>query len=510
MAVYSTINAEIGTLDTGSTKRLNSFRSSLFNRSEDVKVPFDDRVKDVILDYTKNRRIYEDELAYLDSIKYGAQFVQGQIEMQLDRFRDDENGTGSQYLRPSFRWNRNYQDAKAEVAKLLETRFKLNVCEFKSDHDIAGAIPKLKAHAGFSYILTGLRRKGEYIEGSYDQFTIELRNAKQNGSFNKPILPGTRLQCSGAYSDGERTGTCKHKVRLVSMIDIYQVLAEMMFAIPFQSYLGKKDFYVGGKDDASICDIINYNRSKFPEWMTLDYSHYDQSIPSWLIEDAFKLIWDCCFSSGSRNYHWKWLWDVIVNDFITKKFVGPDGLISSNHGVPSGSMFTQIIDTIVNLLMINTYLLSKGNRTSDYFMIICGDDNLIFSKQKLDAQDISGYLLRNFGIECHPDKCSQGCRAESPEFLSRVWETLGAWRDPKELFAKMVYPEKFRDYHGNKQLSPELIVYSYILSYPLGMRELMDVERFKKDNELQLGSWSDAILDYQTGYLSYFVRYVKK
>lgn len=502
-------DAELSKLSVESTKRLMNFSGVKFERRipNEAKPPFDDRVRDVVLSYALDSKKLLSELNYLDSMGYGCLFYHGPLLEQIQRFQDHPE-IGEVHA-PSFRWNKNYKRAMKRVRAQVIPRFKLTVHTYKDEQDVLDALPRLDTHAGFEYILTGKKYKGDYEGEMYDQLQRELTLAKVTKSLRKPILPGYRLQISGAYDeDGKRTGTFKRKVRLVSMVDLYQILAELMFAKPLQWYLGNQPFYAGGKDPSALHSFVTSTRWKYGYWASLDYSHYDQSIPSWLIEDAFSILWDC-FASSVENKSWKWLWDIIVSDFINKEFVGPKGtLIRAHDGVPSGSMFTQIIDTICNLIMITTYIehIKEGMR---FECIICGDDNLVYTQEALDMDDISGYLQRCFGIECNSQKCGHGTKDEDPEFLSRVWRSNGTWRDPIELWTKLCYPEKFRPYSKEPQLSPELIVYSYILCYPLGMRDLMNVDKFLEDNALKMPQWSKTVLEYQSGYLSYAMRYLK-
>lgn len=503
----SRFTAELSKLSAEQNKRLTAFSATKFTKSDSTaKPPFDERVRDVVLKYASDAHQLISEVNYLDSMHYGCVFFNGPLEEQILRFGDDPK-SGEVHVKP-FRWNKNYKRARKRVEKLVIPNAKLDVHEYKSASDIVDSLPKLDTHAGFEYIKTGKKYKGDYKEEMFDQFKQELAMAKIKGSFCKPILPGFRLQVSGAYDQGLRTGKFKRKVRLVSMVDIWQILAELMFSGPIQYLIGKADYYAGGKNPNELHSLVTTSRSQSRFWLSLDYSHYDQSLPSWLIEDAFDILWKC-FNPSASNKSWKWLWDIIVNDFIHKAFVGRDGKLCYAHdGVPSGSMFTQIIDTICNLLMITTYFehLSEG---LSFKSIICGDDNLIYTNFEVDSEDVASYIKHCFGITCNADKCSHGTKGEDPEFLSRVWRTNGAWREPLELWSKLCYPERRRPYHREPQLQPELIVYSYILAYPLGMRDLMDVDKFMRDNVRYMKSWNKSVLDYQSGFLSYLMRYEK-
>nr|QIJ70084.1 RNA-dependent RNA polymerase [Davola partiti-like virus] len=495
-------NAKISGLGTDSTKRLIHHCGDQFHLKQVKDGPlFDNKTRNVLRKYELKPGEINREVKYLDSIRYGGEKDPSQLFQQIERFQ--------QAHAPSFQWNKNYQRALRKVEKLTTPMIqRLKILEYRSDEDIKDALPKPDAHSGFEFIVTGLKEKGMYIEGARDHFEEELHQARMRGSFCKPIITLNRLQCSGAYdAEGNRTGECKKKTRLVSAVDIWVVIAELMWAKPFQRFMASRPWYVGGKKPWELRANVGHNRWHHKQWISLDYSKFDQSLPAWLIRDAFNIIWKCF--QGCEN--WRWLWDIIVNDFIKKAFVGPDGtLFYAENGVPSGSMFTQIIDSICNLIMVHTYFYSleaKGHKISDFVCIICGDDNLVFLDFDVDFEDLEGYFKRNFGVECNASKCDRGAQTDDPVFLSRFWQNRGEWRLPKELIAKMLYPERFRPYRKNPQLTPEAIVYSYILAFPLGMEELIDVRRFMKDNVQYLRSWSSAIFEYQSGYLSYVMRY---
>lgn len=502
-------NIEISGLGTDSTKRLHQFVDRLFNPkldNEGFKAGgpiFDDKARDVLLKYELHQGEIQEEVKYLDSIRYGGRYSPNSIIQQIQRFQAEHA--------PSFRWNRNYKDAIKDVREMIIPKhFLLEVIRYRSDDDVRQTLPREDTHSGFEFIVTGFKEKGAYMEGSFDQFEVETETARRNGTFGKPILPAHRLQCSGAYDAAlkyRRTGECKWKTRLVSMVDLWVILAECMWAKPFQHLMHNVHWYAGGKKPIDLSQIVNTKRMHYKYWFSIDYSQFDQSIPSWLIRDAFSIIHD----SFKEFKDLEWLWEILVNDFINKAFVGPDGhLHYAENGVPSGSMFTQIIDTLCNRIMIATYFHSiskKRNQSVDYDCMICGDDNLGFANEVIDLNDLSGYLKRCFGILCKPEKCSQGKQVDSPQFLSREWRHEGEWRHPKELVAKMLYPERWRPYQSEPSLVPEAIVYSYILTYPRGMDELIDVRRFMRDHVGYLKSWTNAIFGYQTGYLSYLQRY---
>lgn len=129
--------------------------------------------------------------------------------------------------------------------------------------------------------------------------------------------------------------------------------------------------------------------------------------------------------------------------------------------------------------MIDSFMMQQG--IDRYECIIMGDDNIIFTMNQIDEDVMAKYLSNNFGVIVNSDKMDAAVlyEGEEPEFLSRVWTVNGVYRNPFELLARMCYPERRRNYK-NKLMKPEYIIYSYILSFPLGMRELINVDKFKQ------------------------------
>lgn len=460
MANYAKVKNELRRLDTASAKRLaNKCRSLSKDRD---KVVFDDKVRDLLLVEAKDPRFIKKIVDQLDSVKFcQSKYEYSKIEEQLFRFSEPNH--------TYFGWNRNYKQAKSEmIAELKNSR--LISLRYRRNKDLIDALPVKSTHPGFSAILTGLLTKGDYMTDTiYQDYKKVESQAKEVGSMNRPILPGVRTQATIPYNEEYVfNGEWKSKSRLVSMIDIYQILAELKFSKPIQAILSSKEWYAGGKDDSHICSIIRGWHHRHQHHVTIDYSKYDQSISDWLIRDAFEIMRVMFVDSGFDNE----LYKIVREDFINKVFIDGKGqVIESHKGVPSGSMFTQIVDSIVNRLMIKTYLISKNMQMGAHMMIM-GDDNIIFTRDKIDLEDLAGYLTTNFGIVVNAEKCNSGGVKDNPEFLSRTWRCDGVWRHPIEILAKLLYPERFRDYFRT-DINPELMVYSYCLVFPRGMDELL-------------------------------------
>lgn len=465
-------------LDAGSKKRFRNYQKEL-SRSKGVSKPlFDDKVEEVILKYAYDKSSVLEEINYLNHVRDDDGFLfsrnlkrYSKISDAMLRFSDENH--------PSFRWNRNYQKAKELMIDSFK-RLNLTPISYNNDEDIKEVLPKLDTHSGYMYIETGFRSKGENLEGILNRFEDEVNSALASGTFNKPILIAFRTQGSGEYTDrGERTGHCKHKTRVVSMIDLIWCVAEFKFMKPFQDLISTYEFYAGGKDDDKINEKLRawWSLSKYQKFISLDYSSYDQTISNWLMEDAYKII----ASAFNMTDNEKKLWNILVHDAVHKDFILSEGLLHSNKGLPSGLPSTQILGTIVNRLITLTYFTSIQE---DFKMMAMGDDNIIFCSKEVSLQEFGSYVNKNFGMIVNVDKSDEGFKGSDPKFLSRYWTVMGPWRDKYQLLSRMLFPERRRNYGlvNGQVVTPEEVVYGMLLTYRAGLGELIDTNRFIMDN----------------------------
>jgi hypothetical protein len=483
-------------LDTRQIKRLETYRRGLgLERNPGI---FDDRVRDVLRRYEKPscRGLVKEVNQMVDAKidDQGRHFSRSyydprEIEKALERFQSDHT--------PSRRWNPAYQEAKRRLvdwAKLHDVK----MLRWDSDRDIIQALPKRDTHSGFTYIESGRKFKGENmvdVKRGLDQF---VSKAKAAGRIGRPMLIGSRTQGNaGINDDGTYSDGFKLKTRLVLMVDLYQILCELKFSKPVQEAFSQWREYAGGKSRNEQAIIIGDMRSNYGYAVSLDYSSYDQSLPSWLIEDAFDIIKIMFRNDGSFDEE---LWNLMVAAFIHKDIIWKDGVVHCDHGVPSGSMWTQIIDSLCNKLMIETaFNVIKGGRHQCFIM---GDDNLIYHTADCDVNRLLEVVQYMFGVKVNKSKSAQFVRFQDPEFLSCYWRRNGEqWRQPKVLIDHLLWPERHRNYMGSS--TPELVVYSYILCYRAGMKEFLDIERFLMDNKLREADVLDAPAGTLPGFLEF-------
>lgn len=481
-------------LDAAQETRLKTFCKNVLTDRD--KIVFDDKMLECLKRYAVEPEMVEEIRGYLNQIGFTrSKYRYEHIDTQLQRFAES-NHKWYGYLE-------SYKKAKEQMIDEVKN-WKLESLRYLGNADIENALPRRDTHAGFDFILTGLRTKGEYLDDVYQHYQEREKQALLEGSFNTPILVGTRTQASGEFTeDGEFTYSFKDKTRAVAIVGIYLILAECKFAKPFQERLALTDWYAGGKSDEQISVWINKAReSTYNYSTTVDYSHYDQSISSWLINDAFDII---CAAFNQVCFDPE-LFNVIKRDFICKCFIdGHGNVVKSEKGVGSGSMFTQIIDSIVNRLMVMTYFNHLGVSEDSYKMMIMGDDNIIFTVDPLDSKDLATYLAHVFGVEVNHDKMSATTVKHAPEFLSRKWTLHGPWRHPFILIGKLLFPERFRRYESEADCLA--ILASYVRAFRKGMEELIDVEALF-DDIANAGINVDRANRYMSGLEYYRLNYV--
>lgn len=489
-------------------------------------------------------------------LKYGRDKVQLAREIDyLNRLQDDVGHFGRswkcyemmsdafmRFAQPnytSFRWCKTYQ---SELQRLKDYygQFKATVLVYTSDDEVIDYLPKTDTSSGFTKLITGKPLKGdvENKENILNRLLDFEKTSVEKKSMGRPILVSHRSQASGEYSDdNERTDTFKRKVRVVSMVDELQIASERRFQYGIQKVLGLLDSYAGGYSLDKIGQCISTWRKMYNFYVSVDYSSYDQTISDWLIEDAFSILKQMVVFEEDWQLD---LWDAMVNGFIHKEFVLSEGVLKSSKGVPSGSMWTQIIDSIVNQLVIGTYLQSIGEKSFD--MMIMGDDNIIFTKTELNNEFLASYLRKNFGLEVNASKFDSGNTRKNPKFLSVEWRFNGRWRAPYQILSRLLFPERFREYakrvkilreenpfldtsHWTDEqvrswvdkgytiqyvlMDPMLVMYCYILTYPLAMSALIDVNAFLADMKVSGYDMSKVDGRLLSGLMAYLQTYGK-
>lgn len=202
---------------------------------------------------------------------------------------------------------------------------------------------------------------------------------------------------------GQPSGEDIPKQRVVWMYPHYIVLIEVAFLKPLLSIFRQWDEYAMADSFDSIEKVltkfINISVSNDIPLIGVDFSQYDASVCSQLIKSAFYII----KGAYQRQYH-----DVL--DMICVymcestllagdvKYRGRDG------GIPSGSGLTNLVDTIVHLIIFEYARLYHGISSEESNCTLMGDDG-VYILPGVSPVDLS-FTLGSLGMKMSPYKCT--------------------------------------------------------------------------------------------------------
>lgn len=230
-----------------------------------------------------------------------------------------------------------------------------------------------------------------------------------------------------------------NKTRTVWGYPIADTTHEMMFYRPLFDYQSKLDWRSAITEpyrvDEQIIKLMKHARANNLKLVSIDFSSYDASIKRNLIESAFDYIKDLFQDVYGSEL------DEICERMITIGLVTPDGVLSGDHGVPSGSTFTNEVDSIVQYLIANDY------SSELLHFSIQGDDGVYA------VEDPDSFLAHfgTFGLNVNYDKTDVSL--DHCLFLQKVYSykyiesgiTGGIYPTYRAL-CRYVYPERFVEF----------------------------------------------------------------
>uniref|UniRef100_A0A2V0RH14 RdRp n=1 Tax=viral metagenome TaxID=1070528 RepID=A0A2V0RH14_9ZZZZ len=138
------------------------------------------------------------------------------------------------------------------------------------------------------------------------------------------------------------------------------------------------------------------------EYLSVDYSSYDATQSPELVQRVWNDLISPMYGNAKPRITKMWL-----ENFTNGPLITPNGLTTGPHGVPSGSVATNFVDSINNALCIEGYLANYDIDSARYW--VQGDDALICGK-KVEPKDFAEFAQSEYGFEAHPEKQHYGVR----------------------------------------------------------------------------------------------------
>lgn len=228
--------------------------------------------------------------------------------------------------------------------------------------------------------------------------------------------------------------------RIVWMIPAEWQIIEGVFFFPLQEKFKRNVSVYAAENAVNRRAIFNelVASGQYFAKLAMDYSGFDATIGSQLIGIAFDLLHDHL----KLDVRLEKLWSRVATYFATCPFVDQYGNVISGRkgGVPSGSMFTQMVDTVVNAIVIE-YIFTDEQELK-YF--VYGDDSLTFLQSSLDEVNSKLELYKSqawkLGIIVNLKKTHVCAPSEPTIFLGHY--DLHSGRPLDEVLTRLIYPER--------------------------------------------------------------------
>jgi hypothetical protein len=360
-------------------------------------------------------------------------------------------------------FHESYERAKALARHTFTPREKLTRL---SVPDVCDTM-NLDSAAGFSF--PG-KKKSECVEQAFDlaSYIAHFVSAK------KPVFsPPCKLALRGHLSADDEP-----KTRAVWVYPFELSILEGKWALPYYSFLEEQvpEIHFGEQSMIRLAKHLMSGLANHDDAVevTLDWSGFDSSVPNFLIDDAFDIIFDSFDEEytdhqgtqvfggekmAAKNHAVK---EYLKNYFKRTKIMLPDGsTYLKSHGIPSGSFFTQAVGTIVNfisVLTLNHYFGLNGKR----FRFLGDDSNFLVPNGagKIDPPSLSNAAWRCFGLTLKIEKLRIAKVQSERKFLGYQCEGYRYLRPTEDWMRMVLYPE--RDVEFLEQSASRVLAY-YLL-----------------------------------------------
>lgn len=282
------------------------------------------------------------------------------------------------------------------------------------------------------------------------------------------ILRGKAPHPAIAYTRTQKN----EKTRLVWGYPLEMTILESLIARPLIDYylrvsspmmFGKTSTFMGAKFREA---------SAATQYITsVDYSQFDSHVQRNDIQFSFNVL-KTFFDLEQKVFEDFTVADVfkvVERFFINTPLVfpnekGPSLVLGKRLGVPSGSYFTQMVDSIVNYALAADIFYEMDLKFNPDYIWVLGDDMIAFTYGKVDLAKFE-YLATQRGYIANKEKGGQTLTVNAEfEFLGRRWRNFLPRRTIQEVMDRALYPERWRQYDSNPYQEAHQLITSYTLT----------------------------------------------
>lgn len=310
-------------------------------------------------------------------------------------------------------------------------------------------LPKAKS-PGLPYKVRGYATKGDAIKDP--QVLADIRKIWYDIEAGIPV----QLADVACYARAHIATRDKNKIRATWGYPLEVYMAEASYFYPLLDVLKQAPNPIiayGTEIGNGGMTFVNQMAEAFPTRPILlgDWTGFDHTIPAWLIRDAFRIIaeaidWDHVQDSEgkiwpvrSNRSHRRW--KTLVNYFIDTPIRLSNGERFIKHcGVPSGSCFTNVVDSIVNAIVMR-YLVYELTGSLPKADIYLGDDSVIVLSDLIDLKLLADFALDQFGMVFNYEKSSQTYDRKLVHFLGYYNNSGTPYKPLDSIVASTIYPE---------------------------------------------------------------------
>jgi hypothetical protein len=370
-------------------------------------------------------------------------------KMSYDDLMDDLRKYDVDYAPSSLRDDKVYQLAFASVYDEFvkgDKLIPLTLGAAKANPDMPG-----QKSPGLPYKDLGFKTKREVFQDN-EQWKDIAGTWQRIGGGVHTCLPDVAL-----FARAQIASLDKQKIRATWGYPASVYIEEARFFYPYLDFIknGGFDLPIGYQVEMANGGMryIDQMLHAHPHdtYVMGDWSSFDKTVPPWLIRDAFSIIAakiDFGRVRDSENKTWRVnsirtrrRWKKMISYFINTPVRTCKGhRFQKTGGVPSGSCWTNIVDTLVNVIVTRFVVYHTTGRFPNAGMYL-GDDSVLCLSGIVDLENIAKLAKDSFGMILNVAKSYTTTNSKNVHFLGYFNMQGHPLKAQDFLIASFMYPE---------------------------------------------------------------------